>query len=215
MEERKCDCGFAIPEGAQFCPGCGKPLTRDARERERAANAFPVPREDESTTIDNVTFGTPEALRSCYWSAAIAAILCSLPLVSLLFFVIYPAAGFVSVASFRRKTGKDPTLRAGAKLGFMTGVLAFMLMLLLITFASVLPGSPGYHKAVSDLAQQLDDAGETDAATQLRELLERPGALAALMITMLAVFSILLIVLSTAGGLLGAKLLQTDGPKPA
>ena len=131
MNEENCDCGWrAIPEGASFCPGCGKPLTADARETERQANAFPRPRaeEEQAGPVDRVTFGTPGALRSCYWSAAFAAIIMSLPYASLLCFIVYPAAGFYSVHSFRRQTRKGVTLKAGAKLGFLTGVITFALL---------------------------------------------------------------------------------------
>ncbi len=207
MGEQNCDCGFAIPDRAQFCPGCGKPLTSDARERERIANAFPLRPEESAEGGDEISFSTPAALRSCYWSAAVAVILCSLPLISALFFIIFPAAGFASVASFRRKTGKLPDLRGGVKLGLMTGVLAFMLLLLLITFAVLLPGSAGYAEIFTGVADELERMGNTEAAGQLRELIEEPDRVATLMLTVLAMFSVMLIGLATAGGALGAKVL--------
>jgi hypothetical protein len=115
MSLEACDCGSQIPEDASFCPGCGKPLTEEARESERQANAFPAARpapDEEGDRVDSITFGTPGALRSCYWSAAFAAIFMSLPLASLLCFIVYPAAGFYSVHSFRRQTQRDVGRRA-------------------------------------------------------------------------------------------------------
>lgn len=213
MTEENCDCGWSgIPQGASFCPGCGKPLTADARESERQANAFQRPQaeEEESGPVDGVTFGTPGALRSCYWSAAFAAIILSLPYASLLCFIVYPAAGFYSVHSFRRQTGKHVTLRAGAKLGFLTGVITFALLLILLTIASSMPGSPGMSATLDELESSFAQQGETELVERVKTLRADPTALGLLALISLSIGFAVTTGFATAGGALGAKVLE-DG----
>jgi hypothetical protein len=203
---------MGIPQGASFCPGCGKPLTADARETERQANAFQRPRaeEEEAGPVDQVTFGTPGALRSCYWSAAFAAIIMSLPYASLLCFIVYPAAGFYSVHTFRRQTRKPVTLRAGAKLGFLTGVITFALLLILLTIASTMPGSPGISATLDELEKSFEQQGDAELVAWVQDLRTDPTALGFLALISLSVGFGVTTGFATAGGALGAKVLE-DG----
>lgn len=213
MTEDTCDCGWSpVPQGASFCPGCGKPLTDLARESERQANSFQRPPEEEEAAgpVDRVTFGTPGALRSCYWSAAFAAIIMSLPYASLLCFIVYPGAGFYSVHSFRRQTNKRVTLRAGAKLGFLTGVITFALLLILLTIANSMPGSPGLSGSLDELEASFEQQGESELVDQVRTLRGDPTALAFIALIGLSVVFGVTTGFATAGGALGAKVLE-DG----
>jgi len=187
-------------------------LTVDARETERQANAFQIPRaeEEESGPVDRVTFGTPGALRSCYWSAAFAAIIMSLPYASLLCFIVYPAAGFYSVYSFRRQTRRGVTLKAGAKLGFLTGVITFALVLILLTIASTMPGSPGISESLDELETSFEQQGDAELVSQVQKLRADPTALALLALISLSVGFGVTTGFATAGGALGAKVLE-DG----
>jgi phosphatidylglycerophosphate synthase len=212
MPEEFCDCGSAIPENASFCPGCGKPLTVEAREADRQANAFPRPREGEEPTgpIVDVDFGTPGALRSCYWSAAFAAIFMNLPPLTLLFFIIYPAAGFHAVYSFRRRSQREVKVRAGAKLGFMTGVIAFALMLVLVAMATLSLDSDGLKLAFEESAVTLEADGQPEIAADIRELGENRSALAVIILFGLIIFFAISTGFTTVGGALGAKVLERD-----
>jgi hypothetical protein len=213
MTDENCDCGWAgIPQGASFCPGCGRPLTANARESERQANAFQRPRaeEEESGPLDRVTFGTPGALRSCYWSAAFAAIIMSLPYATLLCFIVYPGAGFYSVHSFRRQTRRRVTLRAGAKLGFLTGVITFALLLILMTIASTMPGTPGFSATLDELETTFQQQGDAEIAARIQKLRAEPTQLALMALIGLSIGFCVTTGFATAGGALGAKVLE-DG----
>jgi hypothetical protein len=187
-------------------------LTAEARETERQANAFQRPRdeEEEAGPVDQVTFGTPGALRSCYWSAAFAAIIMSLPYASLLCFIVYPAAGLYSVHSFRRQTRKPVTLRAGAKLGFLTGVITFALLLILLTIASTMPGSPGISATLDELEKSFEQQGDAELVAWVQDLRTDPTALGLLALISLSVGFGVTTGFATAGGALGAKVLE-DG----
>lgn len=187
-------------------------MTADAREAERQANAFRPPKAEEeaSASLDRVTFGTPGALRSCYWSAAFAAIIMSLPYASLLCFIVYPGAGFYSVHSFRRQTRKRVTLRAGAKLGFLTGVITFALLLILLTIASTMPGSGGMSATLDELESSFEQQGDAELVERVQELRADPTALALLGLVGLSVLFCVTTGFAAAGGALGAKVLE-DG----
>jgi hypothetical protein len=213
MTEENCDCGWrSIPQGASFCPGCGKPLTAQALEIERQANAFQRPRaeEEESGPADRVTFGTPGALRSCYWSAAFAAIFMSLPYGLLFFFIVFPGAGFYAVHSFRRQTQRKVTLRSGAKLGFLTGVITFALLLILATIAIAVPGSPGFDAQLDEVEAAYRQQGNAEVVANLQQLRKDPAALALVALMGLSIGFCLTAAFATAGGALGAKVLE-DG----
>lgn len=220
MPVELCDCGFEIPYRASFCPGCGKPLTLEARERERIANAFQRPEEQEETepVSSEITFGTPGVLRACYWSAALGAILISLPSAILLCFLIYPATGFYSVHSYRRQTKKKVSLRGGAKLGFLTGTITFALLLILMAIVSIVPGpepttesaSSGMSATFDQLEKMFQEEGRQDLVTQLREVRRNPTALALMVVMSLMFLFGLTTAFTTVGGALGAKVLEKD-----
>lgn len=212
MPENYCDCGSAIPEKASFCPGCGKPLTAETREAERVANQLPTSREGEEPKgpLQDVDFGTPGALRACYWSAAFAAFFLSYPPLLMLCFAIYPAAGFYTVFSFKRRSHREISVRAGAKLGFMTGVIAFALGLVLLALLTVMPGSPEIGEGLNQYADILDDEGQPQAAAQVRELRDDRGMLAIMVLMFLGIGFAAATVFTTAGGALGAKVFERE-----
>ena len=212
MSENLCDCGSAIPENASFCPGCGKPLTVEAREAERVANQLPTPREGEEPKgpLQDVDFGTPGALRACYWSAAFAAFFLSYPPLLMLCFAIYPAAGFYTVFSFKRRSGREIGVKAGAKLGFMTGVIAFALGLVLLALLTAMPGSPEIGEGIEQYAEFLETDGQAEAAAQVRLLQDDRGMLAMVLLIFLVTGFAASTVFTTAGGALGAKILERD-----
>lgn len=212
MSENLCDCGSAIPENASFCPGCGKPLTVEAREAERVANQLPTPREGEEPKgpLQDVDFGTPGALRACYWSAAFAAFFLSYPPLLMLCFAIYPAAGFYTVFSFKRRSGREISVKAGAKLGFMTGVIAFALGLVLLALLTAMPGSPEVGEGIEQYAEFLENDGQAEAAAQVRLLQDDRGMLAIVLLIFLVTGFAASTVFTTAGGALGAKVLERE-----
>ena len=206
MAEEQCSCGFEIPEGAQFCPGCGRPLTPAAREHERTLNALP-PREDEKPS--GVGFSDVHSIRSCYWPAVAAALLANLPGLNLLCFVWHPGAGFFAVHSYRRRTGRELEPREGAKLGFMTGVVSFTLSMILLAVASLLPGSGGMMGGFERMREEFEKGGQAEVAEQLGTLMAEPGALAIVLVFALAFSFLFTAGLATLGGAMGARVLNS------
>ena len=205
MAEEHCSCGFALPEGAQFCPGCGRPLTAAAREQERTLNALP-PREDEKPP--QVGFSDVHSIRACYWPAVAAALLSNLPGLNLLCFLWHPGAGFLAVHSYRRRTGREPNPREGAKLGFLTGVVSFTLSMILLAVASLLPGSGGMMGGFQRMQEEFEKGGNAEVAEQLGKLMAEPAALALVLVFALAFSFLFTAGMATLGGAMGARVLN-------
>ena len=211
MPERFCTCGFCLPTTAEFCPKCGRPLTEEALTRERAANGAVVRNEPTEPGADlPPSFGNPHALRAAYWSAAVAAIVCSLPFMLLLGFMIYPGAGFYSVRSFRRRSNAGPDEAGGATLGFMTGVISFALLMVLLAANTLMLGANGLASAAEEFAEQFRRSGQAEFAETVSELLASPKVLAGYLLSMLLFFFLLVTGFASLGGVLGAKVLEDD-----
>lgn len=224
----RCSCGADIPAEAQFCPGCGRPLTAEAREAESRLEATrrpptprpepdeeeeeapPEPEERKPAEPQPITFGNPHALKAAYWSGAFAALISSLPILNLLFFVWFPAAGFFAVASYRRRSGLTPDVRGGAKLGWLTAITSFALTLFLLAVQSMLAGVQGFSEGLAELQRQFEESGQTEVAQQVGLLLEDPTAMGIVFIFMLLFTFSLISMCTIAGGALGARVLRKD-----
>ena len=208
MPETFCTCGSALPKQAEFCPSCGRPLTEAALTRERVAHAAIRLEVSEPGADLPPSFGNPHAVRACYWAAAAAAIVSSLPFMLLFGFVIYPAAGFFAVRSYRRRSGVTTSEADGAKLGLMTGVMTFALFMVLL--ATLALGSEGLAGAAEEFAAQLEESGQAEFAASLSEMFASPVVMVSYLLSVLVLFFTLVAGFTSLGGLLGAKILEDD-----
>src|SRR5579871_5216148 len=119
-----CSCGAQLPPDALFCHKCGKP------QREIVAPEPPPPPLRESLPVN---FRNPVALRIAF-SVAIGATILSFVVP----FLNWIAGGFFAVLFYRRSTGSFLNVNAGLRLGWITGILAFVLYSILFTLL-VLP----------------------------------------------------------------------------
>ena len=88
------------------------------------------------------SFQHPVALRAGIFAASLATLLCLLLMIG--FMIWLPAAGFLSVYLFSRRTGQLLSLRAGARMGWITGILSFVIITVLFTVSILSIGThPG------------------------------------------------------------------------
>jgi len=210
MPETYCTCGSVLPGLAEFCPNCGRPLTEEALTRERVAHAAMRLEVSEPDADQTPSFGNKHALSACYWSAAVAAIVCSLPLMLMLSFVIYPAAGFFAVRSYQRRSGQRASEADGAKLGLMTGTIAFALFVMLLAANTLYLGSEGLATAADQFAAQFKESGQAEFAASLSEMFRNPIVVASYFLSVLIFFFTLVAGFTSLGGVLGAKILEDD-----
>src|SRR5450432_1262543 len=129
-----CTCGAELPPDSRFCHKCGKP------QREEM---FVPPPEVFPTPVTVLkpppptppSFRNPVAVRVGLFVASIATFLClALPFG---FVVWLPSAGFTSVYLFSRRTGQSLTVRGGARMGWMAGILSFVIITVMFTLGTI------------------------------------------------------------------------------
>lgn len=118
-------------------------------------------------------------------------------LASFLVYVNWLAAGFFTVLLYRRRTGYKLDMQAGVRLGWITGILMFVIMTVILTGAVVFVSGGGLASLPADVKNALDP--------RMQEALKalQSGPAVAEMVVMLFVFTTLL---SMAGGAIGAKI---------
>jgi hypothetical protein len=209
MAMKRCDCGAEYPDGAEYCPNCGRPLTAEALAHERARNAFVrEPEPEREIAAVPISFGNPHALRASYWPAALAALLVSLKWFSMLCWVWYPAAGFLAVTSYFKRTGARLDSSQGARLGWICGVITFTLSMILTALASVVGG--GFAPALEQMQTQFREQGEAEMADAMAQLAADPVMLATVIVIGLVLTFLFVTALTTLGGALGARVTRDD-----
>lgn len=205
-----CTCGATLVENARFCHRCGKDqraseaaatVDADAAERHEgpAAEAWVQPPTAAANPLAQipVSFGNPIALRIAFLMSLALMVLEMIPGLNLLFVVWWLGAGFGAVLMYRRLTGLVLSVRAGARLGSITGILTFVSMAVIFALTMVFAGN--------DLFQQM-----VKQDPQISEVINNPPAMAALFLLVLAIIFAMVVGTCAAGGALGARFAGRD-----
>jgi hypothetical protein len=189
-----CSCGAELPADALFCHKCGKPQ-RDIVQPEPA----PVPEVVQAPIAPPVaasapapSFGNPVAIKIALAAAAVATLMSFLPYLNWL------AAGFFAVFFYRRRTGALLNMESGVRMGWMTGVMMFGMMALLLTVSLLFFQAAGGISAIQAEFKNAIDPRVLEALKLLQS-----GTEVFRLLVQLFVFTTLL---SMAGGALGAKM---------
>ena len=215
-----CSCRAELPPDALFCHRCGKPQREDliAVQEEPPSppveEAEPVPAAAPAAPIA-IGFGNRIALRSAMVTAALAFLmliaLAPLPPLMVLFLqpLLLVAAGFLAVYLYHRRTGQPVSLRGGAKMGWITGILYFALWLLLFAAGAFRASGEGGLSTLYRDALEKQPWPEGSREQMLR-LLDRPEAMALLFLFGLVFSFVFYTLLPVLGGALSAKVLDKD-----
>ena len=191
-----CTCGARLPPDALFCHKCGKPqrelVVPETHIPEHAEFALPLAPSVVNPEAAPMNFHNRVAVRIALLVAVAATVLSFLPYLNWL------AAGYFAVFLYRRRTGCRLDLGSGVRIGWMTGILTFMIFAVLITGFVILlnaSGNAGMFQAVLKNA--------TDP--RVKEMLQvfQNGPEIAILLAQLFFF---ITCLSMIGGALGAKL---------
>jgi hypothetical protein len=196
-----CSCGAQLPNDALFCHKCGK-AQRDIVVPE------PIPTREEApppvvavSPAPALNFHNPVAIRIALMVAVTATALgFVVPLLN------WPAAGFFAVWFYSRRTGSLLNVGAGAKLGWITGVLMFGPWALIFAAQQFAAARSG--KLAAQLQDQLtrNMPAQDPAVQQMINMVQSgPGLIAAVVFALIALF-FFITGLSMAGGALGAKM---------
>ncbi|MGB9455751.1 MAG: zinc ribbon domain-containing protein [Bryobacteraceae bacterium] len=207
-----CSCGAELPPDALFCHKCGKPqreLPEVATEARAPAPAPvvlpPLGPQPQPAPLD---FRNPLALKIALLVAMGATVL-----FFVLPFVNWLAAGFFAAFLYRRRSGSLLNVWAGVRMGWITGLLAFVpaaIMSLAVELPAALSG-----RLANTYEQQMKSFPVQDpAAIQWAAgfMATGPGVAVVLTFTLITLF-IFITFLSMAGGALAAKLGQASPPR--
>ena len=206
-----CTCGAQLPPDSLFCHKCGKPQ-RDVMapepepEPESEAEIAPPPPALVATAPppSALNFHNLVAVRIAFIVAPLAFLLSWIPAVNL---VLWIAAGFLAVFFHRRRTGDLLNVRAGVRLGWITGVIMFAITTVIFTLTVVPVAASG---GIANLfRQQLKNPSDPNVQEALRMLETAPG-MATILLVMLLMLFVFITLLSMAGGALGAKFVSRN-----
>jgi hypothetical protein len=119
---------------------------------------------------------------------------------TMLFFLPYlnwMGAGFFAVFLYRRRTGALLNMESGVRMGWMTGILMFGMMAVLLTISMIIFQAAG---GIAVVQSELKNAMDPRMVEALK-LLQSGPAVARLLIQLFVFMTLL----SMAGGALGAK----------
>jgi hypothetical protein len=197
MMPESCSCGAQLPPDALFCHKCGKPQREILTpEVETLARVDILPPPLAQPAVAALSFRNIPAVRIALMVAATATILgFFLP------FLNWLAAGFFAVFFYRRRTGLLLNVSAGVKMGWITGVLAFVLSAISFTIQVL----PNLSNLIQERLKNLPGQDPALVQQMARFFQSGPGMATAVMFSLAAMF-ILITMLSMAGGALAAKL---------
>jgi hypothetical protein len=202
-----CTCGAELPPDARFCHKCGKPQRDEPEAAMLAADAMvPVIPAVAAPIVPLVPLGfrNPVAFRVGLLAAALLCLTMMIPGVNYAFVVWWLGAGYFSVWIYKRRTGQRLTVRGGAHMGWITGVLSCVLLSLLFAFFMAAIQRAGGLGAIKDQLHDfaIDQKSIDEAVKRLQNPMEVVRSLAEMFLVMM-LFCI-------AGGALGAKILSKD-----
>lgn len=219
MVEGHCTCGAKLPDDARFCHRCGRPVREDDPlllppepeeevpiEQAEAVSSPPPESIPAATQTAEVSFGSPLAVRAGFLAASVVQLVVMLlavvQAVVLLPFVL-AAGGAYAVVLFCRRSGRILSVTEGARMGWIAGVFSFVISTVLSTAGLVVSGR-GF---ASLLEESMKTARlDSDATAKAIDLIRDPQVLIVFIVLMLLVNFLLVAVVSSLGGALGARL---------
>ncbi|MBK5290527.1 MAG: hypothetical protein JJE04_02390 [Acidobacteriia bacterium] len=216
-----CTCGAKLPEDALFCHKCGKPqreiVATQTEEQESLdaliAEAAAIKPEPAPAAPEGINFRNRAAVRTALGSALLSSLLLQVPLPVFvkLFWILLCllVAGFAAVYLYHRRTGQFLSVRNGARMGWLTGVFCFVIVLVLtVPLVIAVQQQGGFGAAFRKQIQE--NAGPGFNIEEAMKMMDSPAAVATTLIFVLGFYFMIFTGLTMIGGALGAKVLEKD-----
>ena len=210
-----CTCGTALIENARFCHQCGRPTFESpvslAEETPLPAPSLPSAAQSAGASMQSafraaaaaagplpVNFRNPVALRVAFLMSVGIILIEMIPGVQLFLVLWWLAAGWGAVFLYRRLTGFALSVRGGAQLGSITGILIFLGMAVIIAFTVLATGNELFQQMVKQ-------------NPQISTVLNDPPELAAGVLLLICIMFAMVVGTCAAGGALGARFAGRGG----
>jgi hypothetical protein len=215
--EHYCSCGTRLVEDALFCHKCGKP-TRELAATEEPDEAAP-PAVEEPVVVERplatpapIPTPGPEIHLRNSLTVRVAMMGAGFQLVAgallsaggpVLGQVAPVLAGGFACYLFQRRSGFRLTVLEGARLGWMTGIMCFVVAIILITIVMAATSSDSFMTTVRE-------SGAAGMQGEALKALERLQSEPSQLLLLIPYQFLMLTLLASVGGALGAKLLSRD-----
>jgi ABC-type proline/glycine betaine transport system permease subunit len=203
-----------LVEDALFCHRCGKAqrdlVPRDDEALESLSGADtavfqqPLPPPPAAVIALPISFRNTVAVRIGFLVASIASVLDAIPTLNMLFVIWSVCAGFVAVVLYSRTTGHSFSIRDGARMGWITGILNSLIIVVLFTVSMVTSSA----ELTNVLKEQVRTMAPNDA--NALSLIESPYAIATIILFTLLMMVVLFTGACVAGGALGARITRDE-----
>ncbi|MBM3810864.1 MAG: zinc ribbon domain-containing protein [Acidimicrobiia bacterium] len=212
-----CTCGAQLPDDALFCHKCGKPQREvvpvEAEEPAPDFLAPPVAAAPAAALPLAINFQNRIAVRTALLSALIGTLLIQVPLpvfIGVFWFLLSMlVAGFFAVYLYQRRTGEFLTARNGARMGWLTGVFCFLILLvLMVPLVLAMQQSGGLKESFRERMESMGGSGMN--VEEALKILESPTTFGMIIMLVLLFQFLMLTGLTMIGGALGAKVLEKE-----
>jgi hypothetical protein len=193
-----CTCRAQLPPDALFCHKCGKPQREIVEVEPVERRAEGPPPMEPAVLVAPLVSSTPALFQSRLAMNIGLKVALGATLFFFLPYVNWLGAGFFSVFLYRRRTGQRLNMESGVRIGWITGLLMFSIMALLLTGTIVVFHAVG---GMAAFQAQFKSALDPKVIAAFESLQSASGV--AEMLIQLFVFVNLL---SMAGGAIGAKI---------
>src|SRR5882724_756849 len=213
-------CGASVDDGTPFCRNCNAPQIKVAIAQTPAFDRVLESPTELPARYDE--FLTPASSRPIDWRSAFPSIffvavpagLLSFPL-NLLFFIWTFGAGALSVSSYRKRTQVPVTPGMAARLGLLSGVVAFAVFLLVFLIAMSRPdfGPPLREQLRVQIEQKIANNPDPNVR-KAAAVFTSPNGFATVFTVAIAMLGILYLLFSVLGAVAGATVFAPKNRAP-
>jgi hypothetical protein len=198
-----CTCGAQLPDDARFCHKCGKPQRDEPiLVEEQPVIAIPLtPPPPAPAEPPPISFRNAAAVRVAL-ATGIPVFLLS-AFAGPLALAVPVAGGFFAVYLYRRRTGQKISVLAGARLGWISGIIVFTILTLLLTLMVLMLSQPDLVQQMRDQMAKMSSISQEEVTRRI-ELLRTPSSLALALLDAFLSYTLL----TALGGAVGAKFLS-------
>jgi hypothetical protein len=197
-----CTCGAQLPPDARFCHKCGKPQREeDFVVEEQPVIVAPPPPPPLAAEPPPISFRNATAVRVAL-ASGIPMFLVS-AIAGPLALAVPVAGGFFAVYLYRRRTGERMTVLAGARLGWISGIIVFAIVTVVLTLVMFMLSQPDFVQSMRDQMAKMSSLSQEEVTRRI-DLLRTPSSLGLALLDAFVSYTLL----TALGGAVGAKFLN-------